>query len=148
VRRLMIGVIGAVAALAALAVGPFGAAAGAPYVYGCTPGQAFSASGDYLTILSVYNGSATAANLVTKILAFDGQILNAPSGAHFSPVPLTFTLDATRTYEKAWNSPGSTALIRAASVRVVSNVPVSATLTHRLGSDGNELEVTCTPMQP
>ena len=42
-------------------VGPMGVAAGAPYVYGCTPASTYSATLSSATRLWLYNGTAATA---------------------------------------------------------------------------------------
>ena len=60
-RRLILSAASAIGLVAAVALGPFGAAADAPYVYGCTPASLYASSGSYVMELSIYNGSASTA---------------------------------------------------------------------------------------
>ena len=80
--------------------------------------------------LSIYNGSASTSNLIMKILDANGQILNNdPAG--FYGLVVTWTVNPTQTFEHGWlTSVVGTDHPYAASVRIVSNVPVSATMTH------------------
>ena len=97
-RRLILGAASIAALVAALAVGPFGAAAAAPYVYGCTPAMYTGGTTNHEALLSIYNGSASTANLIHKILNADGLILNQGGddlAAYF--VPRTSTVEATKT---------------------------------------------------
>ena len=76
-RRWIIGAATVAALLAATVVGPFGAAATAPYVYGCTPATIFNMDRNslYWVSMTIYNGTASSAHLTHKILAGDGSIL-------------------------------------------------------------------------
>jgi hypothetical protein len=163
-RRTLMVCASAVALVMALAVGPFGAAAAAPYVYGCTPVTPFNSTTStiYYVALSIYNGSATSATVTTKVLAGNGSILNQNLNGtvpYFPPPPpFTATLGATKTLTYSWGNFGgvpATDATVAAAVRVVSTVPVSATLSHAypytgappVGTD-DWRHVVCTPQVP
>ena len=145
-RRWIEGAVSLAALVGALAVGPFGAAAAPPYVYGCTPAGYFSDQAPaYVVELAIYNGSASTANLTHKVLAGNGTILNSAYS-----IPLTSILPPTHTsgiVEYAVHGtvkptePNGTLPY---SVRIVSDVPISATLTHRFDLE-NRVAVTCTP---
>lgn len=132
-RRSILIALSATAMAGAMAVGPFGVAGAAPYVYGCTP--AILSYGvlqpSNLGKLSIYNGSASAANLTIKVLAGNGSILSTTIG--FEEVPVTSTLPATHTavyvYTTSGGIPAESNGTVAASIRIVSNVPVAATLS-------------------
>jgi hypothetical protein len=82
----------AAALLGALLVGPLGASATAPFVYGCTPAARVTAGGNIGSTVTLYNGSAATANITMKPLAFDGTNLSAlmhPAGSVFSILPTT-----------------------------------------------------------
>jgi hypothetical protein len=150
-RRSLLAAMSAICLAGALAVGPFGAAAAAPYVYGCTPALLFVPSSSYEVDLWLYNGSASTASLTIKVLARSGAILNST----LSPVPppVTSTLVATNTAIYGWNAPvavfptSPTDSTLPASVRIVSSVPISATLNHGTNFTDARI-VTCTPQQP
>lgn len=151
-RRWILSAGGVLALAAALAVGPFGAAAAGPYVYGCTPAAYYNTGTSYIVGLMIYNGSASTANVTHKILAGTGQVLNDPgnvSGTGFFTIAALSTLPATHTSSRRFMTrfgrPNEGDATVAASVRIVSNVPVSATLTHELAPD---ILVPCTPQQP
>jgi hypothetical protein len=150
VRRWILTAASAAALAAAMAVGPFGAAAAAPYVYGCTPATMRGPMVNYDLSLTIYNGSATTANLTHKILAGNGAILNAGSGLNV--LPTTSTLPATHTAAFEWSTPqgepSATGGTLAGSVRIVSNVPVAATLNHDPTETEDWKPIPCMPMQP
>lgn len=142
-RRSFLVSASAAALLVALAVGPFGAAATGPYVLGCTPVSFFNSgtATTYQVSLSIYNGSASTANVTTKVLAGDGTIRNGSlSGTIIYLPPVTSTIPATKTAAFRWSgATGVPAMDNPnveASVRIVSNVPVSATLSHDTGVTG------------
>jgi hypothetical protein len=146
-RRSILVAGSAIALAGAMAIGPFGAAAAAPYVYGCTPATVTRFSTQYLEQLNIYNGSAGTANLTTKILDAIGTILNSAVS-----MPLTSTLPPTQTFTYGWGALGGNVGTPGvpASIRIVSNVPVSATLSHDMTLVvSNEWKSTvCTPQQP
>jgi hypothetical protein len=133
--RRTIALSAAAAAFAiALLVGPLGAAAAGPYVYGCEPiqfhyfGAAGGGVGHETIQLTIYNGAASAATLTHKILAGNGTILN--NTANVTPaIALTTTLAATTSEEFAATVPVANVLPTQndipAAIRVVSNVPVA-----------------------
>jgi hypothetical protein len=122
-----------VALVAALVVGPFGAAAAPPYVYGCTPATFWFTTSDYYVSLSIYNGTSTTANLTRKILAANGAILNSTM---VDAPALTTTVAPTKTAVSTWftkaGNPAELATTVPASLRIVSDVPVVATYSHNL----------------
>jgi hypothetical protein len=135
--------------VAALAVGPFGAAAAAPYVYGCTPANYDNGYAGYTVVLTIYNGSATTANLTHKILASNGTILND----NYPGLAVTSALPATTTVFFTFPTTGGPSAINdgtiPASVRIVSNVPVAPKLSFDLTNTGHDWKETdCTPLQP
>lgn len=149
-RRLILSAASAIALVAALAAGPLGAAAGAPYVYGCTPASLYTTSSiTYTMQLSVYNGSATGTSLTLKILSRNGTILNP--GSPYNSLPTTANLPARNTYMQLWatraGAPSSTNGTIAASVRIVSAVPVVATLGHDVPT-ADWKPIACMPIQP
>ena len=131
-RRSILMAVSATALAGAMAVGPFGAAAAAPYVYGCTPVTFFETGTETIARLTIYNGSASTATLILKILAGNGSILN-PAGL-WALVPLSYPLPPTHSAVFRWHSdpaggePDESNGTVATSVRIVSNVPVAATL--------------------
>jgi hypothetical protein len=140
VRRIMTVCGSALALVVAVALGPLGSAGEAPYVYGCTPVLFFNDSGSlraWRVSLSIYNGSAATANITTKVLAGDGTIMNGSllGSASYIP-PVTSSIPATRTAVFSFalydGIPGMSDSTVPASVRIVSNVPVSATLSHEI----------------
>ena len=145
-RRLITLAASAASLLAAIALGPLGAAASPPYVYGCTPATYYANNTGYLVFLSIYNGSAATANLTHKVLAGDGTNLNA-----FFAVTQTSTLPPTHTSIRFWTAPGSYPLETnnsvPASVRIVSDVPVAATLNHNTPGAAWQ-PVDCKPFLP
>jgi hypothetical protein len=149
-RRSILVAASGLALVAAMAIGPFGAAAAAPYVYGCTPATLFlSGNVPHILSLSIYDGSATSASLTIKVLSGDGHILNGDA-APLLP-PLAHALPATHTFEWAWNTfgvSGETNATIASSIRIVSNVPVSATLSHDIFHDSHWTPVVCSSLQP
>ena len=151
-RPILVAISG-IALASAMVVGPFGAIAGAPYVYGCTPASNSETSDVYFANLSIYNGSASAANLTIKILAGNGSILNPVLGP--VPIPVMQTLPPTHTTVHWFFTAGfgdETDGTVPASIRIVSNVPVSATLSHALPHDpatnGDWKQIICTSQQP
>jgi hypothetical protein len=114
---------GAVLALAgALMLGTFQATAAAPYVYAC------SQVSDYMptpenTNVTIYNGTATTANITFKALAFDGINLNSSLS-----LQTTFTVAPTRTRWTGWfyaaNHDASGDDTVPSTVRIVSDQPV------------------------
>jgi hypothetical protein len=147
-RRWIVAAASTVALVAALAAGPFGAAAAVPYVYGCTP-AAYYAGTAYFAELAIYNGSASTATITHKLLAGTGALL--------AGLPTTSSLPATHTSVAlftvpAFTDPGEAVATTPAAVRIVSNVPVSATLSHGhqhdvSGSD-TAIAIYCSPQQP
>jgi hypothetical protein len=150
VRRSILAAASGIFLAGAIAVGPFGASAAAPYVYGCTPAAIAGPNVFFTEVLNVYNGSSTTANLTHKILAGDGTILNAATGINMLPV--TSTLAATRTDGFSWGTkqgyPTSGDSTIAATVRVVSNVPLAVTLAHDLAGTEDWRIIPCLPIQP
>jgi hypothetical protein len=150
-RRWIIGAASAAGLVAALSVGPFGAAAAPPYVYGCTPAMFEGTTAtSYIVSLSIYNGSSSTANLTHKVLAGTGAILNS---SMFMPPPVTSSIGPTQTQVLEWGPPqgfpGPTNATVPASVRVVSNVPVSATLSHAMTMLATDwTPIVCTPQLP
>jgi hypothetical protein len=108
----------------ALLIGPLGAAAAGPYVYGCTPAAAFT-GGTQPFFGTIYNGNATTANITFKLLAFDGTNVSAALG--LSPGQ-TFTVPPTTTKWVTWNSADNKNPVNnngnATTVRIVSDIPV------------------------
>jgi hypothetical protein len=150
-RRSFLIAISATAMVAAMAVGPFGAAAAAPYVYGCTPATFFGAGSAYNTSLSIYNGSATTASLTIKVLAGNGTRLSV-LGFGYEP-PLTSTLAATHTASYLWSTPGGIGVESTndipASVRIVSSEPVAAVLSHDYPTSSTDWKpIDCISLQP
>ena len=148
-RRSLISSLGASATVVALALGPFGAAAAAPYVYGCTPAKLHANNG-YTVILSIYNGSGATANLTTKVLTGTGTILNPSVNI---PLPLTWTLPATHTRPLLWLSSTGYPLENIfdtveASVRIVSDVPVAASLSHDISGTDDWRAIDCISLKP
>ena len=150
-RRSILVATSAIALAGAMAIGPFGAAAAAPYVYGCTPAN-FRTTEIAGVSLSIYNGSASTANLTHKVLAGNGTQLNTAL-----TVPIVSMLPPTHTKDLFWYGQGRTPdegdNAIASSVRIVSNVPVSATLSlARLGTElGSYVDwhaIVCTSQQP
>jgi hypothetical protein len=131
----------------AMLVGPLGAAAAAPYVYGCTPlsyPQSPGAPQEFHT-LSIYNGSASVAHLIVKILAGNGTNVSANLiGANPS-----YTADPTKTLTLGFaTDAGMPSMVDAtvpSSLRIVSDVPVSATDVVQLG---DYHPTYCSPQQP
>jgi hypothetical protein len=157
-RRSIYAAAGALAFAGAMAVGPFGVAAAAPYVYGCTPASVYDGNDVYVS-LSIYNGSASTANLTHKVLAGNGTILNAdfpltPPAPPSTAMPVTSTLPPTRTatFTIASNRGGGAVSIENGtipdSIRVVSNVPVSASMTLGFATADHWLGFECTPLVP
>jgi hypothetical protein len=150
-RRWILIATSAVGMVAALAMGPLGGAAAAPYVYGCVPALYYPQT-SYLALLQIYNGSASTANVTHKILAGNGTLLNATL---IDGPPVTSSIPATRTETFLYTNPDSTFITsmnegtKPASVRIVSNVPVSATLSHNFNKPGfPAIPIICTPQQP
>jgi hypothetical protein len=148
-RRLIL-VASTIASLAAaVAAGPLGAASAAPYVYGCTPASIWGATADYEVDFSIYNGSSAPAHLTHKILASDGTILNSGTSlSYYNNLPLTEVLAATHTSRFEWGTYTDNAHTHAASVRLVSDVPVSAMLQQNVSTVAQAQLVPCTPQQP
>jgi hypothetical protein len=146
-RRLAAAAMFALALAGALAVGPLGVTAAAPYVYGCTPVTLNEANDVYTVQLWIYNGSATTAHITHKLLAGNGTLLNATFG-----VPITSTLKATHTLVRGFPAPGTNAGqpngTVPAAFRIVSNVPVSVTLSSDFHGDLDWKSIACTPQQP
>ena len=140
-RRWIVGMAIAGALVGALAVGPFGAVAAAPYVYGCTPAAYYYGSA-YSGDVVIYNGSATTSNVTMKVLTGDGTIrLSSP-----------LVIPATKTNFFRINIPPNSAphiedSTFPATVRLVSNVPVAATYTHEI-SAGVNVPIYCSPLLP
>jgi hypothetical protein len=144
-RRLIVIASTLAALAAALTVGPLGVASAAPYVYGCTPATIYNDGVSYVPVLTIYNGSASTANLTHKILAGTGLILNQET------FPVTSTLPATHTKENSYSVAGNTGpdelnATTPATIRVVSNVPVAVTLVHDI--TGGQVAISCPVMQP
>jgi hypothetical protein len=120
-----------------------GASAAAPYVYGCTTPNLPGFGGSENVVMTIYNGSATTANLTTKILSGNGTQLQAGLG-----VASTSTLGATKTKTVAWvvahSDPSETSSTAQNAVRVVSDVPIS------LGIDigGSNKQLACMQLIP
>ncbi len=90
--RLRLGGSIALVALAVAAmVGPFGAAAAAPYVYSCTPGTPIA--GGTQTPLYLYNGQASTATVTIRALTPDGTNITAGVGL---PNPVTVNPTTTK----------------------------------------------------
>jgi hypothetical protein len=143
-HRLIVGITSAAALVTALVVGPFGAAAAAPYVYGCTPASYFVTDA-YWTQLSVYNGSAATANSLVKELAGNGALLNIDA------TPLSPTQTKDQYFLVLPNaSPSVENATVPASIRIVSNVPLAATLSHLSAVRGSspKLAIPCSPLLP
>jgi hypothetical protein len=149
-RRWINATVIAVTFAAAMAVGPLGAGAAPPYVYGCTPAQEFNSATLYSVSLSIYNGSSSTANLTHKILAGNGTILNSIFAGALA-LPVTSTLGPTDTAVFAWGTVAGFASKTdgtvPASIRIVSNAPISATYSHDVAT-GNSRPVVCLPQQP
>jgi hypothetical protein len=135
VKRLPTFVTGFV--LGALAFGSLTTSAAGPYVFGCGPMNFFNEGSGGTTTgdISIYNGSATTANLTVKILAGDGTQL----GATVTPaVPTTSALGATKTatigFTFPTGTPSSSNGTVPNSVRIVSDVLVAPTLALNTGS--------------
>jgi hypothetical protein len=150
-RSILVAASGIALAAAALIV-PFGATAAAPYVYGCTPATIYNTdSSTYIVSMTIYNGTASSAHLTHKILEGNGSILNQFAGGAYV-LPLTSVLTPTSTAIFAWGTfggrPGIDAA-RAASVRIVSDVPIVASLSHDAsGLHTDQTIVQCLPILP
>jgi hypothetical protein len=131
----------------AMVIGPFAAATGAPYVYGCTPVGLTVSDADTDVSLSIYNGSASAASLTHKILTANGTIMNNAPG--YYTMPTTSTLPPTQTATFVFTVvPGNpSGFTVATALRIVSNVPVSATLSHDISGSAWKI-VPCAALQP
>jgi hypothetical protein len=130
-----------------------GTSAAGPYVYGCTSLNVVGLGGNERATLSIYNGSATTANLTHKVLSGNGTNLSAGltqnSSIPGSPaLPATSTLGATKTAAFWWddvhNDPSVTSSTVQATVRVVSDVPVAVSM--HVGPSGNLAP--CTRLDP
>jgi hypothetical protein len=134
----------------AIAIGPFGTAAAAPNVYGCTPATLFQQGNASHTVsLSIYNGSASAATLTIKVLSGDGHIMNGPDVLALPP--LSHALPPTHTFEWAFTTfgvSGESSATVASSIRIVSNVPEAVTLSHDMFNDQHWTPMPCASLQP
>jgi hypothetical protein len=155
-RRSILIATGAMALAGAMAVGPFGAAAAAPYVYGCTQAS-YGATGDYQEALAIYNGSGATATLTHKFLAGNGTIVNnlvdaIVGGVEGGHPPTTSSLLPTHTKVLRWLShgffPDESDASTPATIRLVSNVPVAAVLTHGIFIVDSPIAIPCLPLQP
>lgn len=119
--RVVATVLGALVLVGALLIGPLGAVAAGPYVYGCSPTAHFT--GTEVFSATLYNGNATTANVTMKLLAFDGTNRSSllSSGS-------TFTVGATTTKWVNWVTVDSanpqTTNTQPVTARIVSDVPL------------------------
>ena len=139
-RRLMVVAASAGALVAALAVGPFGATAAAPYLYGCTSMTLPNAGGTISWTVNIYNGSATTSILIIKFLDASGRIFPGPFNQSL-PATQTFILTVTQPS----GNPGAVSI--PTSLRVVSNVPVSIAVNANPAAAGWQ-PIACMPLQP
>jgi hypothetical protein len=140
-RRSFLVAKGGLALAAAMAAGPFGAAAAAPYVYGCTPVTLVGVTSETVE-LNIYNGSASTATVVRKVLAGNGTNLLIFSSPTSIPATHTSTIDLGTGGSQ---SEGSSTV--ASAVRIVSDVPVAASITHHTTST-DWFVFDCIPLQP
>jgi hypothetical protein len=103
VRRLIGTAVTATALAVALLVGPLGASATAPFVYGCTPAARQIAGGSLTSTVTLYNGSAATANITMKLLAFDGTNVSTL----MLPTVSVFSVPATTTKIVVWANPAT-----------------------------------------
>jgi hypothetical protein len=139
--RWILAVSSAAAIVAAVVVGPLGTSAAPPYVYGCTPAAYNNATG-YILRIDAYNGSATTSNATLKALAGDGTIITTFLGG----IPATKTFVAGISVP-ANSFPSSSSSTIPGSVRVVSNVPLVATISHLISAGVNQ-PIGCAPLLP
>jgi hypothetical protein len=141
-RRITLAAAGG-ALVALILSNVMGASAAGPYVYGCTSLNIVGLGGTERTTLSIYNGSATTANLTHKVLSGNGTNLNAglqqDSVAAPAALPNMSTLGATKTASFWWDdahaNPSVASSTVQSSVRVVSDVPVAVSL--HVGTQGS-----------
>jgi hypothetical protein len=127
---------GALALGVAMVFGSFRATAAAPYVYACSQ-VSFFVGAITTTEVTIYNGTATTANITFKALAYDGTNLNTALNS-FST---NFTVGPTNTRWITWlnnanhNPVSDNAL--PSTVRVVSDQPVEVFANPKDGSEDN-----------
>jgi hypothetical protein len=130
-RRLTAAGVTAAGLLIAVVAGPLSTSAAAPFVYGCAPATEV---GSTLSRVTLYNGSATTANVTMKLLAFDGT----NRSALMSPLGSSFTIAATNSRWVTWNTAAATDPAvddsKPSSVRVVSDQSIAVGLNLRSGS--------------
>jgi hypothetical protein len=143
--RVVATLLGALVLIGALFLGPLGAAGAAPYVYGCTPGSILYGAPLTYTA-SLYNGSATTANVTMKLLAYNG----ANVSALMTPSAQTFTITATNTRWVTWTVPmsqdPSSNAAAPSTVRVVSDQPLALSMVFDYSS--TKVIVQCTYLHP
>jgi hypothetical protein len=141
-RRISMAAAGG--ALVAMILGNvIGASAAGPYVYGCATLNLPGMGGTETAVMTIYNGSATTANLTRKILSGNGTQLQAALG-----VASTATLGATKTSTTSWSvahdTPSESSATVQNSVRIVSDVPVTVSID--IG--GSNKQLNCMQLVP
>jgi hypothetical protein len=143
--RVVATVLGALVLVGALLIGPLGAVAAAPFVYGCTPGSIlYGAALTYTS--SLYNGSSATANVTMKLLAYNGTNVSAL----MNPSAQTFTITPTNTRWVTWTVPmnldPSSNAAAPSTVRVVSDQPLALSMVFDYSA--SKVIVQCTYLHP
>jgi hypothetical protein len=136
--RRIIAAFGAGAISVALLLGTLQASAAAPYVYACSQvAIAANVLGNArATRVTIYNGTATSANITMKALALDGTILNSALG-----ITTSFSVPPTTTRWTTWQDGGThdpgTDNANPSTVRIVSDQPVETFTNATIGTENN-----------